>query len=245
MNCIISEKISIYKTGKTNISVDPMALLLLPLLLLTVRYRLVSYYFLDLDSSNLWTATALISFAILICVVAHEAFHLTVSMARGNKSKGLFLGIFGDEEPIEHAPKTRRERIIVNLSGLFFSAILAFSFLGASYFFDVAAKAMLLSQICFHLALLNFALIALQLLPILPLDGGRLVLEFFLRKGMVSTEGVRALYWIGNTLAIAMMAMGTYVFLKDFVYLGVWFLVIGLSLLKANWSEYRFLKSRH
>lgn len=236
----LTGKIHLFKAKETEVFVDLTALLLLPLLVLTVRYRLVSYYFLHLDSAYLWYATIAISIAIVLCVLAHEGFHLMVSRSRGHHSKGLFLGIFGAEDPIENAPRFQNERLVIIFSGLLFSGLLGLSLLGASWFFDMATHAILLSQILFHLALLNFALIALQALPVLPLDGGRFALEFFLRRGVVHSRGVKILFGIGNVIGLAMICLGGYLH-RELPFLAAWLIVIGLSLLKANWAEYRVI----
>lgn len=148
-------------------------------LLLMVLF-LAFYYFPDTPAYNDWGgplyfSTALsVSLLFAMSVLAHELAHAFLIRAFGSKVNAVFLFFFGGVTLAEGEPKRPRDEFFVAIAGPIVSVILALIFFAATFPLGLdpyhptppAVAAVLLG-------ILNFAMGAFNLLPGLPLDGGK------------------------------------------------------------------------
>lgn len=105
-------------------------------------------------------------------VVVHELAHALVARGRGLPIGDISLYPFGGVAKLLSPPKTSRDEIVVAVAGPAASLALAFSFLALSPLGAVAAT----------LARVNLMLGVFNLLPALPMDGGRVLRALLARR---------------------------------------------------------------
>ena len=129
-------------------------------------------------------------------VLAHELGHCLAARALGMQVVGVRLYLLGGVSELERAPRSPREEAVIAAAGPAVSAVLAGVFWLAVQAVDRGTVSWLLLML---LALSNLVVALFNLLPALPLDGGRV-----LRAGVWRASGNRG---AGTTAA----AVGGYV----------------------------------
>jgi Zn-dependent protease/predicted transcriptional regulator len=184
---------------------------------------------LDTDSATkllLGAVAALIFFA---TIVAHELAHSYLALRQGVNIKSITLMIFGGVAAMEEIPKKPREEMTMALAGPGASLVIGIGALGTRYAvglwdgdqLTVEALSAMLGLIAFY----NILLAGFNLLPALPMDGGR-VLRSTLAMRMDHIEATKVAAKVARVLAIGMALVGIVafnfflVFIALFVYMG-------------------------
>lgn len=149
---------------------------------------------------------AAFGFAVLLygSVLVHEISHVLVARAFGLPVRGITLQFLGGVSEIEREPETPwREFAVAVVGPLTSLAIGALAFVG----YQVIAGPPLLVAILVQLAIANFLIGVFNLLPGLPLDGGRI-----LRAGVWAVArkphlGTIIAGWAGRVVAVLVLAV--------------------------------------
>ncbi len=169
---------------------------------------------------DLWVATML-----LVVVFLHELGHVAAMRSAGIPVRGIyFIPFFGGVAVGESFGRTEATRGFIALMGPAASMLTTGLFLWLS----VQSTEPALSD----LAIMSAAVNGFNLLPILPLDGGRILQALTSR---MTPRGARAIHV--STLAAG---IGIAAFLRDYLLLGLILLMVpGVLLVKPRPSIYR------
>ena len=158
------------------------------------------------------SALAGVSFLILLflCVVLHEFGHILVARRFGVRTQEILLLPIGGMARMERIPERPREELLVALAGpavtvaIALVLVLAFGgFPDPEAVFSGVTPRDLLGQ----LAYANLSLLAFNLLPVFPLDGGR-VLRALLAAKLGYSRGTEIAAVIGRVAAIVLGLVG-------------------------------------
>jgi len=148
--------------------------------------------------------TALLLFG---SVLLHELGHAMVALTFGLPIAGIDLHVFGGTAKMAEAPRSPREELWVALAGPAVSLAL-----GVAASLGVMALPATLSSwspALTYVAVANLMLFAFNLLPALPMDGGRVLRALLAsRKGFVT--GTRLAVRVGRVVAIALAVVGVF-----------------------------------
>jgi Zn-dependent protease/CBS domain-containing protein len=177
------------------------------------------------------------------CIVLHELGHAIVGRAQGMHIRGITLFLFGGVAELGDEPHSARGEFLMAIAGPVVSAVLALLFwLGALIL--PASEAGVISS---YLAEINFFVLAFNLVPAFPLDGGRVLRSaLWAAKGdlryatYVASQAGRAFAWF----LIADGALSLFFPLPFPLNGGLWFIIIGFFLNYAARSSYRSLLIR-
>ena len=180
-------------------------------------------------------ATALLFFA---CLLAHELGHALIARRLGVRVRGITLFLLGGLSEISEEINVPRNEFAIALAGPLVSAALGGAFSVAAY-----AAAGPVEAVAASLALGNLFLAVFNLIPGLPLDGGRL-----LRAGIWRLTGDRRRATLigvagGRLLALAMLILGVFVLTRGST-AGVWYLLMALFLDQAARAAGRRMPGR-
>jgi Zn-dependent protease len=146
-------------------------------------------------------------FAVLFggCVLAHEIGHTLVSLALGHPVRRVVLFALGGVSELDDDPTRARDELLIAGSGPLVSLLIG----GAAYAAYALAPAgdllrVLLALLCWS----NLLLAAFNLLPGLPLDGGRLLRAAVCAFGARPLTGTRAAAWSGRLVAVGVGVSG-------------------------------------
>ena len=173
-------------------------------------------------------------------VLAHELSHAVVALKEGISIRGITLFIFGGAAEMADEPPHARAELRVALAGPAMSLALATGFftvylVGLGWFPDP------ILGVTGKLALMNAVLVAFNLVPGFPLDGGRVLRAMLWGIWGDLRYATRVASVVGSGFGVLIMLLGVLYVLPPFgnIIGGIWYLFIGLFLRNAARASYQ------
>ena len=178
-------------------------------------FLLVTWIFLAslLSGSDMSAATSQAAFVLLLfgCVVLHELGHALAARCFGIQTEDITLLPIGGLARLERMPRHPFQEIVVALAGPAVNVVIATLLLiliglpsgGSSAFMGKLLGTGTLEQLVF----VNIALVAFNMLPAFPLDGGRVLralLAIFLDYSVATRSAAR----LGQVFAVGLGLLG-------------------------------------
>lgn len=153
-------------------------------------------------------------FAVLlaISVLAHELGHCVVSLALGLKVRRVVLFLLGGVSEIETEPERPAHEYLVAVAGPLVSLVLAAA--GAAVYAALDAQTVV-RWLVVELMLSNLLVMLFNLLPGLPLDGGRLLRAAIWQLTHSQLTGTKAAAWGGRGIAVVIVVVALYFQTRD------------------------------
>lgn len=139
-------------------------------------------------------------------VLVHEIGHALTARAYGVQTKEITLWLLGGVAQLSDMPRQRGAEAVVAIAGPITSGLLALFFFGLRFLVAGNAPA---SFVVNYLSVTNVALAIFNLLPALPLDGGR-VLRSLLALRLEYLQATRIAANISRVLAVLLGIFGLY-----------------------------------
>lgn len=188
-------------------------------------------------------AAAIVAVVFLLSVALHEVAHALVAHAFGARVCEIALTVYGGHTTYE-GPRLKPVRsMLISLAGPGTNAILAlvlsaFSQSLTPAFMNSGSAALLMVAIaCQFLATLNWALAIFNVMPGLPMDGGRAFEALLRASGVNSARATIITGWTGRVIAVAVVAVPLLLALLNGTYPSpiwiVWSVLIALSLFQG------------
>lgn len=177
-------------------------------------------------------------------VLAHELSHAVIALRNHVEIRGIVLFIFGGAAEMIDEPKTAGAELRIAIAGPLMSLFLALAF-GGLYYACLGILPLPFVEMMSLLARMNLILVAFNLVPGFPLDGGR-VLRAAL-WGVWGTPGAatRVASAVGSFFGMLVIVLGVlWIFLYDNFIGGLWFVLIGFFLRNAAKGSYQHLLLR-
>ncbi len=180
------------------------------------------------------------SVLLLASVLVHELAHAAAAARSGLKVSGITLRVFGGATELEGHPRGAATELRIALAGPFATLVLFVLFFGAGQLLTAAPDPVV--AVTNNLALINGLLLAFNLIPAVPLDGGRIlraVLWAVWDRPLAATRAVAA---TGGSFGLLMVAFGILALFGGSgaaagavrLVLGAWFVLIGLNLRRTS-----------
>ena len=181
----------------------------------------------DLTGGLLWI------FVVLISVLFHEMGHAVTAVCFGQKAR-IELGFLGGITYRQGPELTKAQELLIVMMGPFCSLLLA---LISWQMFSLASGANTMLGAILHIFLVaNLIWSVLNLVPVLPLDGGR-IMQIVL-EALFGHRGERASYLVSACTATFLMVLGIYF---GAVIIGCLFLLFAFDSYKI-WQKKRFVR---
>lgn len=183
-----------------------------------------------------WLTGSVAAVALLGCLLAHELSHALVARRHGVGTEAITLWAFGGVAQLrEEAPSPRAEFAIaaVGPATSFGLAALAAVLLVV---LDLLGTPDLVLTAVSWLAVVNVVLALFNLLPGVPLDGGRVLHAHLWARSGDRRAAVRTAARLGRGLGYALIAVGLLEFTAGY-WQGLWLVFIGWFLLSAATAE--------
>lgn len=140
-------------------------------------------------------------------VLLHELGHALVAVKLGLPIAGIDLHVFGGTAKMAEAPRSPREELLVAIAGPVVSLLLGIVASVGLWLLPTTLAAW--TPVLSYVAVANVTLFAFNLLPALPMDGGRVLRALLAsRKGFV--KGTRQAVRVGRVVAIALAVVGVF-----------------------------------
>lgn len=202
-----------------------------------VAYSLGSQW-MDRDSSGLVILIAILTgLGFMGSILAHEAGHAVVAKRNGINSKEIRLSLFGGVAALERGAPTPAIEMKVAFAGPAVNLVIAIGGLGAAFALRRSGIDTIGVEAIIWLGAINAILGLFNLLPGLPLDGGRILTGFLWRRRGERGAAVRITAQVGKVIAYLAFALGAYELIVGGSFFGFYTLFIGMILLRGADSE--------
>jgi len=176
------------------------------------------------------------------CLLAHEVSHALVARSKGIKVTGITLWLFGGVTQLAGEPTGAGDEALITVVGPLTSFVIAgIGFALTAGLTSIGAPALIANLVAW-LAILNLLLGVFNLVPAIPLDGGRLLSSLLWWRTGSRVRGVHLAVRVGRVFASLIIGVGVLeIFLGGsggFIS-GVWLGVIGFFLFSAGGAEDR------
>lgn len=147
----------------------------------------------------------LAALGLFLSVLIHELGHALTARAYGVQTREITLWLLGGVAQLEHIPRTRGAEAVIAIAGPIVSVLMSGLFgLLRGLVPTAAAEGQFLLG---YLSLINLSLALFNLLPALPLDGGR-ILRSLLALYKPYLEATRTAVTVSKVLAFALGLLG-------------------------------------
>jgi len=208
---------------------------LFPILLRNAYPELMLAY----PTATYWSAGLLTAVLFFACILLHELGHALVARHQGMPIRSITLFLFGGVAEIGDEPTSPGEEFRMAIAGPVVSLVLALGFVGLASIGHHNDWPPVVVVMCGYLGFINLLVLAFNLVPAFPLDGGRV-----LRSILWTTTGSlrRATRWAsmaGQVFAWLLIGWGVVQFFSGNWVGGVWLGLIGLFLSSAAQGGYQ------
>lgn len=156
----------------------------------------------DRAGTSPYVLAAVFVVGLYVSVLVHEIAHLVAARAYGMQVDSVTLHLLGGETLIAGESRTPGQELVTSIVGPLASLAIA---LGAFAISDAMAFGTT-SDIIWSIAFVNLLVAAFNMLPGLPLDGGRVFRAIVWKITGREATGVRIAAWIGRLTAVAVIA---------------------------------------
>jgi Zn-dependent protease/CBS domain-containing protein len=139
-----------------------------------------------------------------ICVLAHECGHTAVSLMLRMPVKRIVIFLLGGVSEIEREPERPRDEFLVAAAGPLVSVAITG---GALLVYESLDPHTMVGVLVLLLFWSNLIVVVFNLLPGLPLDGGRLLRAVVWTVSKSRLTGTRAGAWTGRVVAIGVLVL--------------------------------------
>jgi Zn-dependent protease/predicted transcriptional regulator len=194
-----------------------------------------------LDEGTYMAMAATAAVAFFACLVLHELGHALQARRDDVQIDGITLWLFGGVARFSGPFPSPGAELRIALAGPAVSLALALGLILAATLLPlpVALDAMLA-----WLGFINLVLLAFNLLPALPLDGGRVVRALVWRIGGDFVGATRIAAALGSVLGGLLVALGIALLPAGEALAGIWVVLIGWFVLLAGEGERRQVSAR-
>jgi len=201
-------------------------------LIITISYaELVQSRVDDISQAGAYAVSFGFAVLLALSLLAHELGHTAVSLAFGMPVRRVVIFLLGGVSEIEKEPERPAEEYLVAIAGPLVSLLLAG--LGA-VLLPAADRGSVARVVLGLLVWSNLLVAAFNLLPGLPLDGGRLLRAGVWRYSQSRLTGTRAAAWGGRVVA-GLVLLGAGLTVEPGGGLGVGNLILAFLLAMFIW----------
>jgi Zn-dependent protease len=169
-------------------------------------------------------------------VFAHEVSHTAVAQRRGVVVKQIRLMVFGGASELEDGEMTPQTELAIAIVGPISSAALGGIFLAASSLLSGTAA---LGGALRFVGIANLVLAVFNLMPGLPLDGGRVLRAILWRRTGDRDRATATALKVGRFAGVTLVGVGAYLVLSISSALGIWVLLVGWFLMRMATASAR------
>ncbi|MFY9554350.1 MAG: site-2 protease family protein [Blastocatellia bacterium] len=175
-----------------------------------------------------WSLGLLTTLLLVISVLVHELAHATMARAEGLGTGNITLYLFGGLASLNGQPAQPSSEFKIAVVGPAASFVIGTIFFLADEAFLRGTTHRAIGQVLRHLGVINWFLAGFNILPGLPLDGGRVLRALLWRFNKNFRASTQIAIRSGLMIAITLAALGIAYFLFIDWVTGMWMMTVGL-----------------
>ena len=192
----------------------------------------------DADYRTMAVAAAVLLF---VSLLLHELGHALQARREGMEIEGITLWLFGGVASFRGTFPGPGAEFRIAAAGPLVTLVLGGALAGFAALAELPETA---EGVTFWLAYINLSLLVFNLLPALPLDGGRILRSALWRVRGDPTWATRIAAEAGRATGMLLIAAGVVLFLLGGMFGGAWIAFLGWFVLSAAGSEARHAEAR-
>lgn len=173
-------------------------------------------------------------------IVLHELGHAFRALKEGMKVGDITLWLFGGVARFEGMFPSAGAEFRVAIAGPVVSLLLAIAFGAVAWIGGLLDMPGQIRGVAEYLARINGAVLAFNLVPALPLDGGRVLRSWLWKKQRSFTAATMSAAKAGKAFAYLLVTIGIMGFFTEAVTGGVWMVFLGFFILQAAEAEVQY-----
>lgn len=177
------------------------------------------------------------AFLFFSSLLLHELGHALQARRDGVEIEGITLWLFGGVAQFKGDFPSAGAELRIALAGPAVTVVIGSVFVGIA---ELAHLPSSVDGVVVWIGYINFLLLAFNMLPALPLDGGRVLRSVLWATKHDFVAATRIASRVSRFCSFVMIALGIVLFLRDGSLSGVWLAFIGWFLLQASASEARY-----
>ena len=181
-----------------------------------------------LSAVQYWTLGVLTSALLFVSVLVHELAHATMARAEGLGTGSITLYMFGGLASLNGQPAVPSSEFKIAVVGPAASFLIGTIFFLADEAFLHGTSHRAIGQVLRHLGVINWFLAGFNILPGMPLDGGRVLRALLWRFNKNFRASTQIAIRSGLMIAITLVALGIAYFLFVDWVMGMWMMAVGL-----------------
>src|SRR5215471_5433834 len=185
-----------------------------------------------------WILGILTTVLLFASVLIHELAHSIMARIEGVGTGGITLYLFGGLASLGGQPARPSSEFKIAIVGPAASFVLGTLFFGLDQALFYHTHYLAVSQVFRHLGIVNWVLAGFNILPGMPLDGGRVLRAVVWQFNKNYREATRIAVRSGLTISLALLVYGVVALKTDIVF-ALWSLIIGLLLATMLISQTR------
>lgn len=197
----------------------------------------------QIETVQRWLLSVLAALLLFVSVLLHEFSHSLVAKSRGMEINRITLFLFGGVAQLRGEPPDARSELLIAVAGPVCSLVLGVGLMGASMALQGSVGPGL-EAVLWYLGEVNLVLVAFNMVPGFPLDGGRILRAILWQRSDDLRSSTRVVSIIGQGFAFVLMGVGVLGLLSGLVVQGLFFVFIGMFLRQAADSGYEQVKLR-
>ncbi len=191
-----------------------------------------------LTATAYWTMGVLGALGLFASILAHELGHAVVARRFELPMRGITLFIFGGVAEMTKEPPSAKAEFFVAIAGPIVSIFIA----AACFAFTILTGGVLppsVNAVAWYLALINAIVVAFNLIPAFPLDGGRVLRSILWQLKGNLRWATRISSGLGSAFGLLLIVFGLLNLLAGNFIGAIWQFLIGMFLRNAAQMSYQ------
>ena len=192
----------------------------------------------DLSVATYWWMGVAGAIGLFVSIVAHELGHAVVARQFDVPMRGITLFIFGGVAEMTKESPSAKAEFWVAIAGPVVSVAIGVACYVASIYGETSL-AVPVSGVLWYLGLINGIVVAFNLIPAFPLDGGRVLRSILWQIKGSLRWATRITATIGSGFGLFLILLGVFSFIGGNFIGGMWQFLIGMFLRSAAQMSYQ------
>jgi Zn-dependent protease len=240
------KRITLFKMFGFSVRIDASWLIIVVLVTWSLAEGLFPIMYENLPTMTYWLMGIAGALGLFAAIIFHELSHSLVARRYGLHMKGITLFLFGGVAEMGDEPPSAKAEFMMAVAGPISSMLLALGFYGIYVVAIRAGWSVSIIGVVGYLAIINAILVAFNLIPGFPLDGGRMLRSALWYWKNNLRWATRIASQIGEAFGMVLILLGIIrvILVGNFIG-GMWLCLIGMFLRGAARQSYQQILMRH
>jgi Zn-dependent protease len=194
-----------------------------------------------LSNGTYWAIALSAAALFFISLLLHELGHAFQARREGMEIEGITLWLFGGVAKFKGQFPSGGAEFRIAIAGPLVSLVLGVFFVGIAALTSMPEG---VDAVAAWLGYTNLTLLVFNLLPALPLDGGRVLRALLWWRSGDFAGATRRAGAVGRAIAYGLIGLGVAMFIFQGAFSGAWLAFVGWFLLQAATQETRWVAAR-